>query len=151
MPVHATLLAAVHVFLLRHDDTEVYMIERGPSIKGAGMWSVPAGRLDEGEPITAAAIRETAEEVGVHISPEALGTPLIMHRWSAGAQAGRIYAFFAVRSWQGQPYNREPDKHSDAGWHRLDELPATTVPHVAAALQGLLAGHTYAETGWSEA
>ncbi len=38
----------------------------------AGQWALPGGRIDEGEDAVAAAIRETHEEVGVLLDPEAV-------------------------------------------------------------------------------
>ncbi len=47
-------------------------------------WSFPKGKLDPGEHVTAAAVREVAEETGVHIR---LGPPLTAQRYEA---AGRM-------------------------------------------------------------
>ena len=38
----------------------------------AGQWALPGGRIDEGEPAHAAALRELAEEVGLTMDPSAL-------------------------------------------------------------------------------
>ena len=38
----------------------------------SGQWAFPGGRLDEGETVEAAALREMAEEIGLHLEPEAL-------------------------------------------------------------------------------
>jgi len=41
----------------------------------AGQWALPGGRIDAGESAEAAALRELAEEVGLHVDPSAvLGT-----------------------------------------------------------------------------
>ena len=43
--------------------------------KHAGQWALPGGRIDEGESAQAAALRELAEEVGLHIDAgQVLGT-----------------------------------------------------------------------------
>jgi ADP-ribose pyrophosphatase YjhB (NUDIX family) len=39
---------------------------------GRGRWSIPAGYMERGETIEQAAARETAEEVGIVLNPEAL-------------------------------------------------------------------------------
>ncbi len=38
----------------------------------AGQWALPGGRLDQGETIEAAALREMDEEVGLRLGPEAI-------------------------------------------------------------------------------
>lgn len=44
-------------------------------------WSWPKGKLDPAEPLSVAAVREVAEETGLHV---ALGVPLPMVRYSTG-------------------------------------------------------------------
>ena len=41
-------------------------------------WSFPKGKLDRGEHVTAAAVREVAEETGLHVR---LGVPLTRQRY----------------------------------------------------------------------
>ena len=48
---------------------------RPPTV--AGRWELPGGRVEAGEPETAAVVRECAEELGVHVHPAGrLGTDL---------------------------------------------------------------------------
>jgi len=56
-------------------------------------WSFPKGKLDRGEHITAAAVREVAEETGVDIR---LGPPLRSQRYAAGRRMK------AVHYWMGR-------------------------------------------------
>lgn len=48
------------------EDGRVLVIERGRP-PGVGLWSVPGGRLELGEPIAAAVAREVAEETGLTV------------------------------------------------------------------------------------
>ena len=54
--------AAVVVF---DDDGRVLMVRRGPGATRSGLWSIPAGFVDYGEEIRAAAARELLEETGL--------------------------------------------------------------------------------------
>ncbi len=54
--------AAVVVF---DDDGRLLMVRRGPGATRAGYWSIPAGFVDYGEEIRAAAARELYEETGL--------------------------------------------------------------------------------------
>lgn len=54
--------AAVVVF---NDAGELLMVRRGPKSTRAGFWSIPAGYVDYGEDVRAAAARELLEETGL--------------------------------------------------------------------------------------
>ncbi|HWI42601.1 MAG TPA: NUDIX hydrolase [Nocardioides sp.] len=51
-------------------------------------WSFPKGKLERGEHATAAAVRETAEETGVHVR---LGPPLPSQRYLVGARMKTVF------------------------------------------------------------
>jgi 8-oxo-dGTP diphosphatase len=44
---------------------EVLLIERGKSGPLQGFWSLPGGRIEPGEPVREAALREVLEETGI--------------------------------------------------------------------------------------
>lgn len=62
-------LVDVHVLLLREDKVLLTQPKGG---QWDGMWHLPSGKLDAGEPATTAAAREADEEVGVLINPSDL-------------------------------------------------------------------------------
>jgi 8-oxo-dGTP diphosphatase len=45
--------------------SEVLLIERGKEGPFRGLWSLPGGRIEPGEPVRTAALREVREETGV--------------------------------------------------------------------------------------
>ncbi|MEU1877905.1 NUDIX domain-containing protein [Streptosporangium sp. NPDC020072] len=134
------LVAAVIV----HDrETErVVLLQRGPHAKFAqGMWDLPVGKSEPGEPITQTAIRELQEETGLVVRPESLRLAHVIHG-ARGVEApnGFLTVVFAVHEWLGTLTNGEPHKHAQVRWIPTTELPQNFVSTTASALHRYLAG-----------
>ncbi|HEU0041375.1 MAG TPA: NUDIX hydrolase, partial [Jiangellaceae bacterium] len=71
-------------------------------------WSLPKGKLDPGEHVLAAAVREVAEETGHHV---ALGRPLPAQRYEADGRP-KIVRYWAARADDGAA-SRSPDAEVD--------------------------------------
>jgi 8-oxo-dGTP diphosphatase len=84
-------------------------------------WSFPKGKLDRGEHATAAAVREVAEETGVHVR---LGPPLPLQRYAVPRRMKTVYY------WTGRVVGdddvsryRPNDEIDQVEWVSLDEAP----------------------------
>jgi 8-oxo-dGTP pyrophosphatase MutT (NUDIX family) len=65
------LKAAAVAVALVDDGAAVLLTRRAATLRGhAGQWALPGGRLDAGETAPAAARRELAEELGLHLAEE---------------------------------------------------------------------------------
>jgi ADP-ribose pyrophosphatase YjhB (NUDIX family) len=117
------LVAGVVVHDRAHDS--VLLLRRGPNAKhGRDKWDIPVGKNDPGEPITTTAARELHEETGLTVDPATLTLAHITHAaWGVEAPNGFLTVVFRATSWQGEPVNREPAKHSDVRWFPLNALP----------------------------
>ena len=146
-----TLLAAA---VIVHDKTanRVVLLQRGPNAKFAkGMWDLPVGKSEPGEPITDTAVRELREETGLIVKPESLRVAHIIHgAWGVEAPNGFLTVVFAAHEWSGEPENREPRKHAQVSWVDADTLPEEFVPTTASALHQYLAdGPEVSLDGWN--
>lgn len=112
-----------------------------------GHFSVPAGAVEEGESLLAAALREAQEEVGVVIEVADLRYAHTLHCRTRGE--GWVGHFFVAERWQGTPMLGEPEKHGDLHWASFQALPEPFVPYVRNALLGIAAGETYSEYGYN--
>jgi GTP 3',8-cyclase len=101
-----------------------------------GAWHVPGGRLDPGETLPQAAVREAAEELGISVDAQGLQVACVCHHLDPDGQA-RVGVFFHVTAWMGEPSNTEPNKCTDLRWFALDDLPSPLVDYARTAL-----GHT---------
>lgn len=144
------LVAAVVV----HDRAggRVVLLQRGEKAKfGRGLWDLPVGKRDPGEPVTATAVRELREETGLVVRAEALRLVHVVHgAWGVESPDGFLTVVFAAHEWEGEPENREPGKHARVCWTRVDALPEAFVPSTGTALRAYLAGAPPAVTlrGW---
>jgi ADP-ribose pyrophosphatase YjhB (NUDIX family) len=142
-PERFKLTSAVHLFFIR--DGKVLLLRRFNTGYEDGNYGVVAGHLDGGEQVTAAAIREAREEVGVRVSPEAIEVVGVMHRKSDDE---RVDFFLAVRAWLGQVVNREPHRCDQLVWFDLDDLPRNVIPYLRRALENYREGRWFDSVGW---
>ncbi|WP_199440905.1 NUDIX hydrolase [Umezawaea beigongshangensis] len=133
----------VHVVLRRADEV-LLLRRRDPAPEFDGGWQPPAGKLDAGESVLTAAVREAFEEVGVGIDPADLRLVHTAHARVPGHEP-RLGLFFACERWSGEPANREPDKCSEVAWFPLSALPS---PLLEYPCSGLAASGPLAVLGW---
>ena len=136
----------VHLLLLRNG--QVLLGERQHTGYEDGKFHLPAGHLEAGESLVDALRREAREELGVRIDPADVTLAHLLHHHSAASGQGRVAVFFAVRRWQGEPQNLEPDKCARLAWFSLDRLPSNLVPYARHALAQVTASVPFSLYGW---
>ncbi|MFJ9244102.1 NUDIX domain-containing protein [Streptomyces sp. NPDC101776] len=134
------LVAAVIV----HDRAagRVVLIQRGEHARfGRGMWDLPVGKNEPGEPVTATAVRELYEETGLVVAAESLKVVHVVHAASGvEAPSGYLTVVFVTDEWTGEPENREPLKHAQVRWVDVGAVPENFVRGNAQALDRYLDG-----------
>jgi 8-oxo-dGTP pyrophosphatase MutT (NUDIX family) len=141
--MRATFPVTVHLFFFR--ENQILLSRRFNTGYADGQYSVPAGHLDGRETVIAAAAREALEEVGVHIEPQDIEFTSVMHRLNGDE---RVDFFVKIRSWDGEPFNAEPDKCDDLLWVDVNQLPDNTIPYIRQALQNHQQDIRFCEFGW---
>ncbi|OLV16856.1 NUDIX domain-containing protein [Deinococcus marmoris] len=99
-----------------------------------GLWGLPGGRVERGEALMAAAVREAEEEVGLKVetaSVKALG----VSRFDIDGMQGTDFLFL-TREWAGEP--KPLDKTSEVGWFAPDALPDDCLPWLPTVLDAHL-------------
>ncbi|HEX3790438.1 MAG TPA: NUDIX domain-containing protein [Pseudonocardiaceae bacterium] len=140
-------LVDVHVLLIR--DHEVLLTQRrdtNPDFDGR--WHLPSGKLDAGESVLDAAVRETEEEIGVLVDPAELRHVHTIHVSGSGPEP-RLGLFFEARRWIGEPTNREPDKCSAIAWFPLDALPDQLIEYPASGIHAYQHARSFSVLGWT--
>lgn len=102
-------------------------------------WYLPAGRVEAGEDLVAAAVRETLEETGVPVVLE--GILRVEH--TPRPSGTRVRVFFTARPADDTPPKSAPDEESlGAAWIPLSELGTYPLrgPEVVDVLAHVAAG-----------
>jgi 8-oxo-dGTP diphosphatase len=133
----------VDLHLVLRDQERILLGLRCNTGFGDGMYHLPAGRLEDEETISAGAIREAKEELGIDIHPADLVLLHVMHH-----RSGRLALFFEARSWSGEIVNAEPDKCEALEWIAGDRLPENMVAYAKAAILLIREGKTVGAFGW---
>lgn len=98
---------------------------------GQGLWGLPGGRVQAGETLTAAILREVSEELGVEGAvSESLGL-----FEDIGQHDHWISAIFVVEAPTETARNREPEFHEALVWALPSALPGELTPVTREALR----------------
>ncbi|MGH8183220.1 MAG: 8-oxo-dGTP diphosphatase MutT [Rhodanobacteraceae bacterium] len=108
----------------------VLLMQRLPGKHLAGLWEFPGGKLEPGETVEQALIRELDEELGITVLAS---EPLISLPWRYPEKSVRLHAL-RVTAWRGEPRAREGHPLRWVALQDMDaaEMPAADVPMVAA-------------------
>jgi 8-oxo-dGTP diphosphatase len=137
------MLAGYALAMLRKDN-QILLLKRSETASFApGHYSLIGGSVEKNETFRQALIREMQEEIGVSIAPENLQFVHVFYR--KGTHNEIAACIFQCTSWQGEPYNKEPDKHMNIGWFSLDNLPEKMIPAHRGALQLIAQNIMYSE------
>ncbi|MDI5966786.1 NUDIX domain-containing protein [Streptomyces sp. SL54] len=142
-PATAAMTLLVGAVIVHDRERErVLLLRRGAGARfAAGLWDLPSGKSDPGEPVTTTAVRELYEETGVVVAPESLRLAHVIHgAWGVESPNGFLTVVLATDTWTGEPVNREPGKHARVAWVRTDSVPEEFVPSTGAVLREYLTG-----------
>ena len=137
----------VDVLILLVRDGHVLLARRANTGYADGRWNLPSGKLEAGEDLVAAVIRETREEIAVDLARDDVEMVATVHNRNPGGRA-RVGFFFHALRWDGRPRNAEPHKCAEIAWLPLDRLPADTVPYTRAGIELFRRGETFGLQGW---
>ena len=105
------------VFLLRNDEILLAMKQRGI---GQGYWNGPGGKVEPGESIECAMIRECQEEIGV--TPTAY-TKVAYHDFVLQNEEGSWHQWthvYLASEWHGEP---TPSDEMIPRWFKQNDIP----------------------------
>lgn len=137
----------VDVLILLVRDGQVLLARRANTGYADGEWNLPSGKLEAGEDLVTAVIRETREEIAIDLAREDVEMVATVHNRNPSGRA-RVGFFFRARHWDGEPRNAEPHKCTEIAWYPLDRLPANTVPYTRAGVELFRRGETFGLQGW---
>ncbi len=100
---------------------QVLLMQRLPGKHLAGLWEFPGGKVEPGETIEAALVRELREELGVEVTASA---PLITLPWHYPEKSVHLHAL-RVAAWHGEPGAREGHP---LRWVHVRDMDAATMP-----------------------
>lgn len=105
-------------FILDKDKILLAMKKRG---FGAGKWNGYGGKVNQGENLTEAAIRETEEEIGVVLEPANLiNSGYIDFSYDQNPDWNQRMHIFVSKSWHGEPKESE---EMAPKWFNLAKIP----------------------------
>lgn len=112
---------------------------------GAGEWAFPGGKVEFGETIFEAAIRETKEEAGIDITDLELISIADETRYIDSDGKHFVVLGIKANAAEGEPQLMEPDKFVEWRWFSFDDLPTPLFEGSKLSLNNYLTKNIYTE------
>jgi mutator protein MutT len=124
--------------LLVNSAKELLIVRRSATDpRHAGEWDIPGGRLEPGEDVMAAAVRETEEEIGVTAKNPELVFAMSKTRYGGTG----TWIFFLERVQGKNPEITLSNEHDDYKWVPFAGLPEYTEAPVLLGMHDFLSTH----------
>jgi 8-oxo-dGTP diphosphatase len=111
-----TIIPVVAAALI-DDSGRVLLQQRPVGRNHAGLWEFPGGKVEAGESLETALLREIAEELGIALDPAWL-EPLC---FASTAGNPHVVLLYTCRAWVGQPQCLDA---AALGWFGVSEIAA---------------------------
>jgi 8-oxo-dGTP diphosphatase len=119
------------------ENGRILLQKRAVGTRHAGMWEFPGGKVENGETLENALIREIAEELGLILDPARLAAIGTASEDSDGAHPAIVMTLYKVAGWRGEPAALHGQEW---GWFTLAEAAGLAMPAMdVALLEGLRA------------
>ena len=111
--------------ILKHND-EVLMCKRSPEKSMPNTWSIPSGKIEDGETPGVAAIREFKEETDIDIDSKIEFIGFVNKFKQDGTKKGHMFVFLKETNKKILPdleTAKDGFEHTECKYFKLDELP----------------------------
>ena len=108
--------------MLRDDGREFLLAQRPAGKVYAGYWEFPGGKVEPGESVRQALIRELQEELGIHVTQCA---PWLIRQFSYPHATVRLN-FWRVTAWDGEIGITGPLEHAAVNWLKCTKNEAVS-------------------------
>lgn len=136
------------VFMTLFNNDNVLLLRRSNTNILDNTFALPGGHVEENESALTAVIREAHEELGIIVMPENIQLAQTVHRFFYPKDCSYICLIFVINHWQGEPFNKEPDKHGAVEWCSIHQLPASLGPYMRDFIACYPNQPLYCQTGW---
>ncbi len=115
-----------------NDQNQLLLLKRKTPPE-AGCWNIPGGRVEFGETLEEAVVREVEEETSLKVKPTSiLG---IVDHIVKNENVHWIATHFLCTIIEGQPKITEPEKHESIEWFSFENLPEKQTITLKQAIQ----------------
>ena len=125
------VIPAAYIVLIK--DNHILLQRRFNTGYEDGLYSLPAGHVEDKESFLEAAVREAKEELGIELRHENLSVVHVTHRKCNDGD--RVDVFATATIWENEPTIMEATKCDALQWFNLNDLPREISPYNKLAIQ----------------
>jgi ADP-ribose pyrophosphatase YjhB (NUDIX family) len=122
----------VGAVIFRDDKILLLLRSKAPE---SGCWTIPGGKLEFGETVEEAILREVQEEIGIEgriIAPLGVTNHILKDEGTHYVSPRFLVSVI------GEPINAKPDSHSEIAWFSIDSLPENVTMTTQKAIAAFL-------------
>ena len=106
-------------------DNKILMILR-KNKPDSGYYNLVGGRMEEGETVPQAIIREIQEETGLNVKKEDVNVVSTLHRLCDNGKYNSIEFVTLIKNFTGTPQNLEPQFCEKLAWIDINNMPSSS-------------------------